>query len=582
VEGFQAPQFMMVASDTNATENKDLTSELQSIVSRRSSSRPRGSSARRGSHDAGYDVPDSYRNLDELATPSPIQNASEDPIARVRTLEDVRSHHSHERETTRVVNFNRTASHSSRVSARRRRPSQGGTSYDFPDNYVHLDELATPSPVENPREEPIYIHKSLEEAKTREQEYQRNQEKERRASIARGEEPPKEEADKDVIAVSRFATQLYVISYLILFSFFGTLARLGLQAITFYPGAPVVFSELWANFGGSLFMGFLSEDRMLFKEEWGTPTYDQKIEKARQRGQDEESGSGSDQAVDLQAAKKAHAATKKTIPLYIGLATGFCGCFTSFSSFIRDAFLALSNDLPSPLNHPEAYSPVRANSTSTVHRNGGYSFMALLAVIITTVSLCISGLYIGAHIAIALEPYTPSIPFTFCRKILDRLAVVLAWGCWLGAIFLAILPPDRRESPPEIWRGRAVFALVFSPLGCLGRFYASIYLNGKFASFPLGTFLVNILGTAIIGMSYDLQHVPLGGAVGCQVLQGIEDGFCGCLTTVSTWVSELSSLRRRNAYRYGAASVFVALCFVIVVMGSFQWSRGFSALQCTH
>jgi CrcB protein len=572
----------MAARNTTSMEDEEHTPELQSIVSHNSVSAPRGRSARRRSHDAGYDIPDSYGNLDELATSSPVQNPHEDPITRVRTLEGDRSRHSGEREAARRMSFNRTLSHSSRISSRRRRPSQGGTSYDIPDNYVHLDELATPSPVENPDEEPIYLHKSLEGAKSQEQDYQRNQERERRASIAGGEEPPKEEEEKDVVKVSRFATQLYVISYLILFSFLGTLARLGLQAITFYPGAPVVFSELWANFGGSLFMGFLSEDRMLFKEEWGTPTYHQQVEKAKQQSQDEESGSSSDQAIDLQAAKKAHAATKKTIPLYIGLATGFCGCFTSFSSFIRDAFLALSNDLSSPLNHPEDYSPIRASTTSTVHRNGGYSFMALSAVIITTIALCISGLYIGAHLAIAFEPFTPSLPFTFCRKVLDRLAVVLAWGCWLGAIFLAIFPPDRNEGPPEIWRGRAVFALVFSPLGCLGRFYASIYLNSKYASFPLGTFVVNIFGTAMIGMSYDLQRVPLGGAIGCQVLQGIEDGFCGCLTTVSTWVSELSSLRRRNAYRYGAASVVVALCFLIVIMGSLQWTRGFSALQCTH
>jgi fluoride ion exporter CrcB/FEX len=208
--------------------------------------------------------------------------------------------------------------------------------------------------------------------------------------------------------------------------------------------------------------------------------------------------------------------------------------------------------------------------------------MSLLAVIITTVALCISGLHIGAHIAIASEPFTPSLPFAFVRKILDRIAVFLAWGCWLGAIFLAIFPPDRSSRETEIWRGRAVFALVFAPLGCLGRFYASLYLNGKFASFPLGTFAANVFGTAVIGMSYDLQHVPLGGVVGCQVLQGIEDGFCGCLTTVSTWVSELSTLRRRNAYRYGALSVVVTLCFLVAIMGSMQWTRGFSALQCTH
>lgn len=572
----------MAASST--TPDVEQATELQSIISHRSRSGGRGYSARRGSHDAGYDIPDSYANLDELATPPPLQNPDEDRISRVRTLEQSRSRHSGESNDARRPSFARTQSHTSRISSRRRRVSQGGTYYDFPDNYTQLDELADPSPVENPDENSLYIHKSLEETRSQEREYQRSQrnlQRERRDSIARGEEPPKvEEEEKDVHKVSRFATQLYVISYLILFSFFGTLARLGLQTITFYPGAPVVFSELWANFGGSLFMGFLSEDRMLFKEEWGTPTYHQEVERARQQGLDEESGSNSDQAVDLEAAKQVHNATKRTIPLYIGLATGFCGCFTSFSSFIRDAFLALSNNLSSPLNHPEDYSPVLASSTSTVHRNGGYSFMALLAVIIISVALSISGLHIGAHLAIVLEPYTPSLPFSFCRKVLDRLSVVLAWGCWLGAIFLAIFPPDRQDGPPEIWRGRAVFALVFSPLGCLGRFYASIYLNSKFASFPLGTFVVNIFGTAILGMCYDLQRVPLGGEVGCQVLQGIQDGFCGCLTTVSTWVSELSSLRRRNAYKYGAASVIVALCFLIVIMGSLQWTTGFSALQC--
>ena len=439
-------------------------------------------------------------------------------------------------------------------------PSQGrrthsqDSDYDIPDNYINLDELAAPSPVQNLNDDSIYQHRSLEEAWSQG----------RKSKADSKQESVKKESELE--DVSSFATQVYTISYLILFSILGTLARLGLQAITFYPGAPVIFSEVWANFGGSIFMGFLTEDRMLFREEWGTPTYDQQIKEAKNQGG--ESGS-LQETIDLGAAKKAHTSTKKTIPLYIGLATGFCGCFTSFSSFARDAFLALSNDLSTP-------------SFPSIHRNGGYSFMALLAVIITTVSLCISGLFVGTHIAIACEPYTPSIPFKFCRKVLDRLAVFIAWGCWLGAIFLAVFPPDRNQAPPEIWRGRAVFALVFAPLGCIGRFYASLYLNGKIASFPLGTFAVNTFGTVILGMSYDLQHVPLGGVSGCQVLQGIEDGFCGCLTTVSTWVLELSTLRRRHSYIYGALSVIVALCFLIVIMGSMQWTRGFSPLLCTH
>jgi fluoride ion exporter CrcB/FEX len=200
--------------------------------------------------------------------------------------------------------------------------------------------------------------------------------------------------------------------------------------------------------------------------------------------------------------------------------------------------------------------------------------MALLAVTITTVSLSLAGLILGAHLAIALERFTPSIPYPVTRKILDPLGVFLGWGCWLGAVLMAIFPPHNK------WRGEILFALVFAPLGCLARFYLAIYLNGKIASFPLGTFAANIAGTAVLGMSWDIAHAQIGGIVGCQVLQGIEDGFCGCLTTISTWVAELSSLKRSHSYIYGFSSVAVALAVMIAIMGGLRWSDGFSPLLC--
>lgn len=361
--------------------------------------------------------------------------------------------------------------------------------------------------------------------------------------------------------VSRLATELYSISYLIFFSFLGTLARLGLQVLTDYPGAPV-FPSVWFNFGGSLVLGFLTEDRMLFLHEWGTPTYHMQVQKAKK--QDEESAGSEPRSIDLSAAKKAHLSIKKTIPLYIGLSTGFCGSFTSFSSFVRDTFLALSNDLAQP------------GSTTTAPRNGGYSFMALLAVIIITVTASLSGLFVGAHLAIASEPITPAFPFRFIRKYMDRLAVLLGWGCWVGAILLTAMPPR------DDWRGDATFALVFAPPGALARFYLSLWLNGRKPSFPLGTFAVNVLGTAVLGLAWDLQHVPLGGVLGCQVLQGVEDGFCGCLTTVSTWVSELAALRRKHAWVYGVASILVSFGVMVVIMGGLRWTKGFAGLQCVH
>jgi CrcB protein len=46
------------------------------------------------------------------------------------------------------------------------------------------------------------------------------------------------------------------------------------------------------------------------------------------------------------------------------------------------------------------------------------------------------------------------------------------------------------------------------------------------------------------------------------------DGFCGALTTVSTFVAELNGLRRMHAWMYGAASVVGGLAVMLVVMES--------------
>ncbi|KAL7625972.1 hypothetical protein AAE478_002741 [Parahypoxylon ruwenzoriense] len=508
-----------------------------------------------------YDAPESYSNIHDV----------DEDILRPERVESAATGERRQRRESQ-------ASAAQQARMQKRRSSMSRADYDVPDSYVNVPELEEIAPIPSRDERVLRPSPFLEEGRALERRYSSHQEAERRASISRGERPEAEKpeaAEAGVQKVSRLATEIYTVSYLILFAILGTLARLGLQALTYYAGAPVSFSSVWPNFAGSLILGFLAEDRMLFRDEWGTPTYEQQLLKAKERGSDEEAGGSSSEreAIDLAAAKKAHVATKKTIPLYIGLATGFCGSFTSFSSFIRDVFLALSND---PIA-PDA-------STTTIPRNGGYSFMALLAVVITTVSLSLAGLIVGAQLALALEPITPSLPFPLTRKFLDRFVVFLAWGSWIGAILLSALPPDRFSNPGAAgtWRGRATFSLVFAPLGCLGRFYASLHLNGHLASFPLGTFTVNVFGTAVLGMAWDLAHVPVGGVIGCQVLQGIEDGFCGCLTTVSTWVAELTALRRRHAYVYGAASVVVSLACMIAIMGGLRWSDGFSGLVCLH
>ena len=350
---------------------------------------------------------------------------------------------------------------------------------------------------------------------------------------------------------SPFLTDLYTISWLIFFSFWGTLARLGVEAITLYPSSPFPSRVLYANVGGSFVTGFLAEDRRLFRDGWGNGEPDPE--------------------------PAAHLKVKKTLPLYIGISTGFCGCFTSFSSFMKDAFLALTNALESP----SSIQPYHVNLTIP-SRNGGFSFLALMAILIVHVAVSMGSLKTGAHFALLVRPITPVLPFRFFRRVIDPLAVVLAFGCWFGAIFLSIWPPGNNTR----WRYRATFPLVFAPLGCLLRFYASKYLNARIPSFPLGTFAANIFGTAILGMAWDLQHARgIGSGPGvqtaCSALQGVIEGFCGCLTTVSTWVLELDSLRNRHAWIYGLTSVGVGLGIMVVIMGSMGWTAGFATPSCS-
>ena len=361
-------------------------------------------------------------------------------------------------------------------------------------------------------------------------------------------------------------TTLYTVSYLTLFSLLGTLARLGLAALTTYPLSPVPSPMLWPNAAGSFIIGFLAADTRLFSPH------------PRRRHH----SPPAPEPAPPEPIPVTHR-DKKTVPLYVGLATGFCGSFTSFSTFQRDVFLALTDAAP----------PIPGAA-----RSPGQSFLALLASLILTPAVCMATLQVGAHLAGAMKPRTPTVPADKMRRYGDKAAVPVAALCWLGVVFMAIWPPDRPGGPEaaedsmwaaENWRGQVLFALVLAPPGCLLRWYASLHLNGRLEPFPLGTFAVNIGGTLLEAMLWDLQHSPLpaagalvgGGRTGCQVLQGAMDGFCGCLTTVSTWVAELKGLGRRKGYVYGAASLAAGLVATVVVMGSLKWTLGFAETACT-
>jgi len=89
-------------------------------------------------------------------------------------------------------------------------------------------------------------------------------------------------------------------------------------------------------------------------------------------------------------------------------------------------------------------------------------------------------------------------------------------------------------------------------------------LNVKKPNFPPGTLLVNVMGSLIDGLVYILPRVYDVDIGTCNIAFALMNGFCGCLTTISTWVAELSILKNNYAYLYGFVSVAAAEVFFII------------------
>ena len=99
-------------------------------------------------------------------------------------------------------------------------------------------------------------------------------------------------------------------------------------------------------------------------------------------------------------------------------------------------------------------------------------------------------------------------------------------------------------------------------IGGVSRFLTSRYIQNNFISaFPLGTFIVNILGCFIIGLVYGLTEK--GNLVSAEWRVFLTVGFCGGFTTFSTFANENISLLKDGDFfifaLYTSLSVFLGL-----------------------
>ncbi|MBF0143202.1 MAG: fluoride efflux transporter CrcB [Magnetococcales bacterium] len=125
-----------------------------------------------------------------------------------------------------------------------------------------------------------------------------------------------------------------------------------------------------------------------------------------------------------------------------------------------------------------------------------------------------------------------------------------------------------------MWKSILVVSLGAS-LGALLRWGMGNQLNGYFPAIPLGTLTVNLVGGYIIGLAIALFDAMPGLSPEWRLL--VITGFCGGLTTFSTFSAEILSLLQRDRLPMAMVAIAIhvggSLLMTLLGLLSWQWLR---------
>lgn len=104
-------------------------------------------------------------------------------------------------------------------------------------------------------------------------------------------------------------------------------------------------------------------------------------------------------------------------------------------------------------------------------------------------------------------------------------------------------------------------------LGSILRYVSSKYLNQLMSGFPLGTLVVNVSGSFVLG--FLLYSVSFGKNISSDTRDFIAIGFIGAFTTMSTFAYESFRLLELNEWMFFALNLFfnIILCLLAVYAG---------------
>mmetsp|Transcript_6212 Transcript_6212/g.9792 ORF Transcript_6212/g.9792 Transcript_6212/m.9792 type:complete len:283 (-) Transcript_6212:1950-2798(-) len=206
-----------------------------------------------------------------------------------------------------------------------------------------------------------------------------------------------------------------------------------------------------------------------------------------------------------------------------GVRAGFCGTLTTFSSWALDG--AKYWFLP---------------------QNLLFRSVAWLDFTLTGFAVAVLGYYLG---------YEHAVDLGEMRTISSRSRSVLIIAISIGILATVFMFEWENEFTPH--RTTIFLAIV----GALARWLLGMSLNRP--ELPLGTLIANSIACCIIGVAY--AGFPLN-----AYTPSITDGFCGALSTMSTFIMEAfrynTRFQRDMAYKYVLSSVFINQVILVVAL----------------
>jgi|SRR5450631_3026027 CrcB protein len=125
-----------------------------------------------------------------------------------------------------------------------------------------------------------------------------------------------------------------------------------------------------------------------------------------------------------------------------------------------------------------------------------------------------------------------------------------------------------------MWISIAAIALG-SAIGGLLRWFLSLQLNTYFPAIPPGTLVSNLAGGYIVGLA--VAYFATAPAIAPEWRLFLITGFCGGLTTFSTFSAEVVTLLQQGRLAWAAGAIALhltgSLAMTVAGMASWQWLK---------